>query len=98
MTSVPRAARSYSSSQATGGPPVARSVQRRREGLRKMLRDVFINCISSIRPLRSLRLCGSTLFVCVGAPLTFADAPAKKITYQDDLLPVLRDSCLNCHN
>ena len=26
-----------------------------------------------------------------------AEAP-KKITYQDDLLPILRDACLNCHN
>ncbi len=29
--------------------------------------------------------------------LQAADAP-QKITFQDDLLPVLRDSCLNCHN
>ncbi len=32
------------------------------------------------------------------APAAFADTPAKKINYQDDILPMLRNSCLNCHN
>jgi hypothetical protein len=40
-------------------------------------------------------LFGLSLMLSAGA--NAADAP-KKINYQDDLLPVLRDSCLNCHN
>src|SRR5688500_11280209 len=27
-----------------------------------------------------------------------ADAPAQKVTYQDHVLPIFRNSCLNCHN
>ena len=42
----------------------------------------------------------SILLFCLALQATSAraaEAP-KKVTYQDDLLPVLRDSCLNCHN
>src|SRR5438132_1520001 len=44
--------------------------------------------------LCSLCLCGSIL---LSGTARAADAP-RKITYADDLLPILRDSCLNCHN
>ena len=27
-----------------------------------------------------------------------ADAPRPKVTYQDNILPIFRNSCLNCHN
>ena len=47
--------------------------------------------------LRALTTC-IAMAATISAPSTnAADAP-KKITFQDDLLPVLRDSCLNCHN
>jgi WD40 repeat protein len=50
----------------------------------------------SKRSLCSLCLCGSILL-----PAAFAraeDSAAKKVTYQDDILPVMRNACLNCHN
>src|SRR5258707_11751260 len=60
----------------------------------KMMGDA----ISSFRStsLRPLRLCGSIVFLLSASSALAADA--KKVTYQDDLLPVLRNSCLNCHN
>jgi hypothetical protein len=51
-----------------------------------------------------MRLSSRLVFVIAlgvfSSPLVYAaDAlAAKKITYQDDLVPVLRDACLNCHN
>src|SRR5436853_5832136 len=44
----------------------------------------------------SLRLCA--LCACILFPTLARAAEPKKITYQDDLLPVLRNSCLYCHN
>src|SRR6476620_817071 len=44
----------------------------------------------------SLRLCA--LCACILLPSLSSAADAKKITYQDDLMPVLRNACLNCHN
>ena len=32
------------------------------------------------------------------AGFAFAAEPAKKITYEDDVLPIFRDNCLKCHN
>ena len=51
--------------------------------------------LSSFASLRLWVLC-ACICLCVSV-CDAADAP-KKITFQDDLLPVLRDSCLNCHN
>ena len=39
-------------------------------------------------------LLGTALF----PALAFATEPAKKITYEDDVLPIFRDNCLKCHN
>src|SRR5262249_5560692 len=52
----------------------------------KLLRTsgLFSLCCS----LCSLCLCGSTSFA----------ADAKKVTYDDHVLPILRDSCVACHN
>jgi WD40 repeat protein len=49
------------------------------------------------RPLLTI---AAALTLSVSAPLLrAADAPAKpKITYQDHILPILRNTCLNCHN
>ncbi len=38
-----------------------------------------------------------TLLVFLPA-LAFAAEPAKKVTYEDDVLPIFRDNCLKCHN
>jgi len=32
------------------------------------------------------------------AALTFAASAAEKVTYEDQVLPIFRNSCLNCHN
>ncbi len=34
----------------------------------------------------------------LGGPTLFAADAAKKITYEDDVLPIFRDNCLKCHN
>src|SRR5260370_23595231 len=59
--------------------------------IRKMLVSVSRN---SFFPSR---LCGS-IFLCFAAVAPVHADASKKITYQDDLMPVLRNSCLNCHN
>lgn len=54
-------------------------------------------------PLRSpapppfARKRASTLLLLLPA-LAFAGEPAKKVTYEDDVLPIFRDNCLKCHN
>jgi hypothetical protein len=55
--------------------------------------SVLGSLLVSLRTLCLCVLCAAILVPIAQA----ADAP-KKITFQDDLLPVLRDSCLNCHN
>src|SRR4051812_15956603 len=53
---------------------------------------------SVVTAICSLTLCGFT------GSLRAADAPAAakdaapKVTYQDHVLPILRNTCLNCHN
>src|SRR5689334_7034366 len=32
------------------------------------------------------------------AATALAGEPAKKVTYEDDVMPILRDNCLKCHN
>ncbi len=39
----------------------------------------------------------AVLLFATGLPAYAADAP-KKVTFQDDVMPLLRNSCLNCHN
>ena len=51
---------------------------------------------SSIRFPRALRLCG-LLLISIPMQAGAVDAP-KKVNYQDDIVPILRDACLNCHN
>src|SRR3954463_3195780 len=36
--------------------------------------------------------------MCAPAAALAADAAAPKITYQDNVLPIFRNACLNCHN
>ena len=36
--------------------------------------------------------------MCAPVALFAADAAAPKVTYQDNILPLFRNSCLNCHN
>lgn len=44
-------------------------------------------------------LSGMATVLAIGLAASAAPAPAaRKVTYQDDLLPVLRNTCLNCHN
>src|SRR5580765_6686177 len=38
------------------------------------------------------------LLMCAPAAALAADAAAPKVTYQDHVLPIFRNSCLNCHN
>src|SRR5438477_10435659 len=48
-----------------------------------------------------IRLGRIVVFVLMCAPagaLAADAAPATKITYQDNILPIFRNACLNCHN
>ncbi len=38
------------------------------------------------------------LFFLPGFAIAAAVEPAKKVTYEDDVLPIFRDNCLKCHN
>lgn len=38
------------------------------------------------------------LLLSSAAVVGFAGEPTKKITYEDDVLPIFRDNCLKCHN
>src|SRR2546421_6248092 len=38
------------------------------------------------------------LLMCGPSAALAADAAAPKVTYQDNILPIFRNSCLNCHN
>lgn len=64
-----------------------------------MPRQAVANMIRSVRSPRPLRLCGALLVAASMAGLARAEgSAAKKVTYQDDIMPVLRNACLNCHN
>jgi hypothetical protein len=64
-----------------------------------MLKMRSVSCLNLLFSLRPLRLCGA-LFIMTAQIASAADAPppAKKVMFQDDLMPILRDACLNCHN
>src|SRR6266851_174769 len=54
----------------------------------KNLSGIFRACVLSVI---SVSLCSNT-------PGHAEDKPAAKIAYQDQILPILRDKCLGCHN
>src|ERR1043165_1749771 len=51
-------------------------------------------CLANLRS--PSRLC--VLVLGIGTALAAEPVPAKKITYEDDVLPIFRDNCLKCHN
>jgi hypothetical protein len=46
-------------------------------------------------PGQNLTISATLIFALVSV---FAAEPEKKVTYEDDVLPILRDNCLKCHN
>lgn len=57
-------------------------------------------CVTAAtRPLKRQQAGGLlALFACIVAATSLSAADGKKITYEDDVLPIFRDNCLKCHN
>ena len=50
-----------------------------------------------MRPRSDRRLAALAALLLV-APSRAAEPGGRKVTYEDDVLPVFRDNCLKCHN
>ena len=69
------------------------------QGIRISFRRHRASALSTrLLPHRLFCALNATLALALSSPSFALAADQKKVTYEDDILPIFRDNCLKCHN